>query len=435
LIIGTSGSFEKAKDLKNFREKLDIFNFIQMQVKDHTGTMVSFVPGYRSSLAERKKVRLSTHLGVERGSELDVIPIFKVADPAREVKKINSEIALLENKNEFTLSKKKRMYYPEIEEHLFLTDDTNNVFADLKQIAKDQLTYLNNTTYFEEYGWLEAGVDGHPKWVLAKPHEKPIMNFPMKEHESKDAPIIIWDHPIETEDYGILHVGGTDPYNQDESAYSPSLGVTYIFRRMYDPVNGVFQRRFVACYAARPKNMTKWYKQTKLLIEYYQATDLPENENKEFIRYFDERNSAHLLEDGFDLAKEINPQTKNTRKKGLSAALPNQKYGNGILKEYCLEELEVGEGPDGEMVVKPGIVRIPDKVLLMEIIEYLPGMNVDRIVAARHALIHANSKDKYYKLAKAKKQEEPEKKKPRTVHTPFSTKRFGTFAGKRRGYF
>jgi hypothetical protein len=435
LIIGTSGSFDKARDLKKFREHLATYNFIQMEVKDHKGTMVSFVPGYRSSLAERKKVRLSTHLGVPKGSELDVIPIHKVTDPAREATKINREIEALEKTNEFTLAKKKRMYYPEIEEHLFLTDDTNNIFSDLKDLAKAHLTYLENTDYFEEYGWLEPSIEGRPKWIPAKPHEKPIMNFPMKEHESKDAPIVIWDHPIETEDYGILHVAGTDPYNQEESAYSPSLGVTYIYRRMYDALSGKFQRRFVACYAARPNNMNKWYKQTKLLLEYYQATDLPENENKEFIRYFDERQAAHMLEDGIDLAREINPNTKNKRQKGLSAAPANQKYGNGIFKGYCLEELDMGEGNNGENIIKPGIIRIPDKVLLMEIIAYVPGMNVDRIVAARHALIHAHTKDKYFPIAKVKKAPEPEKKKPRTIHTPFTTKRFGTFAGKRGKYF
>lgn len=432
IILGTSGSFEKSADLKRFRSKLKTFNFIEMSLKDQHGKSISFFPGFRSSMAKRKKIRLSTYKGVKKGSELDVIPIYVVADPEAEVEKLRKEIQMLESGNEFTLAKKKKMYYPETEEHLFLTDDTNNIFSDLKEIAKQHLTYLQNITYNEEYGWLSRGADGIIHWTHASEHERPIANFPMKEEESKDAPIIIWDHPIDTEDYGILHVGGTDPYNQEESAYSPSLGVTYIYRRVYDPLNGKHQREFVACYAARPNNMDKWYKQTKLLLEYYKATDLPENENREFIRYFDERQSIDMLEDGIDLAREINPNTKNKRQKGLSAAPANQKYGNGIFKQYCLEELDMGDDPNGEKVIKPGIIRIKDKVLLMEIIEYVPGLNVDRIVAARHALILSNSKDKYYKMAKVK-QEQREERPKRIVHSPFSTRQFPPFgSGKRR---
>jgi hypothetical protein len=430
IILATSGSFEKSLDLKRFRDKLDVYNFMQIQVKDHTGKMVSFFPGFRSSNSERKKIRLSTYLNVPKGSELDVIPIYTVKDPMKEIARINKEITNFENKNENVLAKKTRMYYPEDEEQLFLTDDSNNIFADLKEMARQHLTYLQNIEYFEEYGWLKPGING-PVFEKAKPHERP-MGFPMKEHESKDAPIIIWDHPIDTEEYGILHVGGTDPYNQEESAYSPSLGVTYIYRRTYDPLNGRFQERIVAGYAARPNNMNKWYEQTKLLLEYYKATDLPENENREFIRYFDERMSIHLLEDGIDLAKEINPNTSNKRQKGLSAATPNQKYGNGLVKNYCMDTLDMGYDPNGQKVIKPGIIRIPDKALLQEIIEFVPDMNVDRIVAFRHALILKHSKDKYYKLAKVKKEQKERERPSKTIHTPFSTKKFGAFSNSRR---
>jgi hypothetical protein len=139
------------------------------------------------------------------------------------------------------------------------------------------------------------------------------------------------------------------------------------------------------------------------------------------------------LEDGIDLAREINPNTKNTRQKGLSAAPANQKYGNGLIKNYCTEELDMGDDPNGQKVIKPGIIRIPDKALLQEIIEYVPGMNVDRIVAFRHALILKHSKDKYYKLAKVKKEQQDRNRNPsRTIYTPFSTKRFGAFGSTRR---
>ena len=41
----------------------------------------------------------------------------------------------------------------------------------------------------------------------------PLSNFPLKPSDDKDAPIVIYEFPIENAPYG-LYVAGVDPYRQ-----------------------------------------------------------------------------------------------------------------------------------------------------------------------------------------------------------------------------
>lgn len=440
VFVGTSGSFDKSQDLQEFRDSLDVHNFLQIELKDPENKTVHFIPGYMASMSKRKKLRLSNWLKLPKGSELDKVPIHIVMDTSFAVANIKAQRKLYEENMQFDLLKKETMYYPLTEEELFLVDDSDNVFADIRELAREHLAYLESLDdKGEQWGWLTRGGDGKPKWNPAKTGEVPIQEFPTGDKEDKDAPIIIWDHPMFGQEFGVLHVAGSDPYNQDESHYSPSLGTIYIYRRTYDVLKGTMQNSFVACYAARPKNISKWREQVRLLLEYYGATCLPENEEPGFIRWFDEKNIGHYLEDGLDLAKEINPNTKVKRNKGLSASTANIRYGNALLKTYCDEDMVMGQDPaTGDNIIKKGIIRIKDRVLLKEIIAYKPaakgkkGINVDRIVAARHALIIAAMKDKYFPIARLKVQAKEREKKPEGPRGPFSLRTKGSFGNMTR---
>lgn len=430
IFTGTSGSFEKSADLEKFYNNLGTYNFDCIEMLDEHDRKVRFIPGSQASKSKRKKIRLSTFLGKPIGSELDKIAIHVIADKQQAIADIKKARQDFEDAGEFLLAKKETMYYPLNEEELFMTDDSDNPFSDIKELAKSHLAYLESIQIKETYGFMSRdSATGKP--IVVPTDKIPVQEFPTGDKEDKDAPIIFYDDPIPGSDFGILHVSGADPYNQDESFYSPSLGTLYIFRRTYDPVNGRFQQRIVASYSARPK-ITKWQEQCRLLLEYYNATCLPENEESSFIRYFDEKNIGHYLEDGLDLAREINPKTESTRNKGLNASVPNQTYGNTMLKNYCNEDIIVGQDPDGNNIVKKGIIRILDKCLLKEIIAYKPkkgkkkATNVDRIVAFRHALIIAAVKEKYYPLAHVKKIEN-EKPAPKMIRTPFTSGRMKPF--------
>lgn len=442
IFTGTSGSFDKSEDLQKFYGQLDAYNFLCIELKEKdTGVTRRYIPGYQASKVPRKKVRLSDYLEVPRGSELDKTAIYVIRSKQAGIDKIMDDRNKLLKTGETTLWKKEIMYYPLTDEELFLLDDTDDIFADIKEMAKEHLAYLESIEVEEEYVWMARDTKtGKVKTIKADYSKRPIYEYPIKDKDKSkidfDAPIVIWEHPILGQEYGILHVSGADPYNQDEAPTSQSLGAFYIYRRTYDPIGGRFQEQFVASYVARPDKINKWREQVEFLMEYYQATCLPENEEPGFIRHFDNKHKAHWLEDGMDLAKEINPNTKMKRNKGLSASTANIRYGNGLLKTYCKEDIIVGQDVNGDNIIKPGIIRIKDKGLLREIINHRPLANVDRIVGARHALIIANYKDKYFPVAKVSKPIETQRReKPRKVSSPFSMRSGNAFASGKAGPF
>lgn len=432
IFTGTSGSFEKSEDLQKFYGQLEAYNFLCIELKEkETGVIRRYIPGYMASKVPRKKVRLSDYLGVARGSELDQTAIHIIRSKEIGEAKIMEDRDKLLKTGEMTLWKKEIMYYPLNDDELFLISEEDDIFADIKEMAKEHLAYLESIELDEQYVWMARDTkSGKVKTIKAAPTEYPIFDYPIKDKDKHkynfDCCITIWEEPLPGQEYGVLHVSGADPYNQDEAPTSQSLGSFYIYRRTYDPIAGRFQEQFVASYVARPKDINKWRGQVEMLMEYYQATCLPENEEPGFIRHFDNKHKGFWLEDGMDLAKEINPNTKMKRNKGLSASTANIRYGNGLLKQYCKEEIVVGQTPDGENIIKPGIVRIKCRGLLREIIHHKPLANVDRVVGARHALIIANYKDKYFPLAKVTNPTPTrEKKKPHTVKPPFNMRQVG----------
>jgi hypothetical protein len=69
----------------------------------------------------------------------------------------------------------------------------------------------------------------------------PITNFPLKTGDSKDAPVVIYEFPMEDPPYG-LYTAGVDPYRQGKSAYSSSLGAVYIYKRCI-----LLQEKLIIC--------------------------------------------------------------------------------------------------------------------------------------------------------------------------------------------
>lgn len=418
---GTTGNMAKAKDLEKVYKDMEGFNFITVEIKDNNGQVFSFYPGNMALKFPKKVIPLKEFVNKPDSPCKDTI---KVTDWDKSNAVLDMIMEDLRVKGKYSSLLKERMYYPRTTEDMFLTDDSDNPYVDVIPFAKEHLNYLESIKYPEDYGWMTRDENGKAKFIKTNV-SYPIQNWPTAPDEDRDAPIIIWHHPLPGQEFGILHVAGSDPYNQDESYYSESLGTYYIYRRTYDPLNGVGQETFVASYTARPKSIAKWRDQGRLLLEYYGATCLPENEEAGNIRWFDERNIGYYLEDGLDIAKEINPNTKSKRNKGLAATTPNIRYGNGVLRNYCLEELTMGYDTEGKAIIKMGVTRIKDKCLLKEIIGYKPSAdgkakNADRIVGARHALIIAKSKDKYHPLAKVTPVHVPDAKPRKIVRSPFA---------------
>ncbi len=139
----------------------------------------------------------------------------------------------------------------------------------------------------------------------------------MKNSDDKDAPIMIYEFPITSPPYG-LYVAGVDSYKSGKAKYSTSLGAVYIFKRMHEISGEKFQHMFVASYVARPDNKGKWEEQARLLIKYYNAQALVENDEMSFIDYMKNTGDERYLVSKPEWLKSVVPGTSVKRDFGIT---------------------------------------------------------------------------------------------------------------------
>jgi hypothetical protein len=280
------------------------------------------------------------------------------------------------------------MYYPMEVDDIFLNEDTN--IFDIEAAKRQKTRLLQN----ERTGTPVILFMDEDRVAHEFTDKRPITNFPLKSSDLKDAPVVIYEFPVADPPYG-LYVAGVDPYRQGQSAYSTSLGAVYIYKRMHDITGEKYQDMFVASYVARPDKKETWEEQARLLIRYYNARALCENDDISFIEYMKAKGDAHYLEKQPQWLQEIVPNTTVRREYGIHRS--SQKiidYLHNCLKKY-LEEVIVTEKDDQGNITKQltGVNKIFDPVLLEEVIQYNDQGNFDRIVAAELAIAQALKMD------------------------------------------
>jgi hypothetical protein len=283
---------------------------------------------------------------------------------------------------------KEKMYYPQEVDDIFLNEDTNIFDIEAAKRQKNRLVEGERTgtpvvLYDDGDGVKHEFTD-----------KMPIMNFPLKHTDLKDAPVVIYEFPVENPPYG-LYVAGIDPYRQGKSAYSSSLGSVYIYKRMHAISGEKYQDMFVASYCARPDKKETWENQARYLIKYYNARALCENDEISFIDHMISKGDAQYLERQPTWLKEIVPNTTVRRDYGIHRSSEKiRDFLHGCLKKYTEEIIHSETNEDGETVSQTkGMAKILDPVLLEEMIQYNESGNFDRIIAAELAIALAMKLD------------------------------------------
>jgi len=422
ILVGTGGAFQNGKDAENFFYNPDANEFLSF-IDEITGKKTAlFLSGlYRQDCKEEKTLAqfLTEDLGREiQGdtSELHKIKI-NVANKDKARKMIEKEREAAKKSPDRTIYLKSVMYYPLTTDECFLSD-SDNIF-DVEAAKRQKLRLLTQertgtpvVLYMGEEGVKHEFTD-----------MKPISNFPLKPQDLKDAPIVIYEFPIENPPWG-LYVAGIDPYRQGKSEYSSSLGSVYIYKRMHDLTGEKYQDMIVASYCARPDKKDKWEEQARLLVEYYNARALCENDDISFIEHMKAKNKAHYLERQPNWLKDIVPNTTVTREYGIHRSSDKiRDFLHNCLKRY-LEEVVYEEKDENGNVIKQilGIHRILDPALLEEIIQYNDKEgNFDRIIAIELALAQVYKMDPIFGKISEKKDSRIESlSKKRIKHTLFS---------------
>jgi hypothetical protein len=243
------------------------------------------------------------------------------------------------------------------------------------------------------YEFLDISTDADGKPTVKASSKRPIMEFPVtKSTEDKTGVLVVWERPIPDPAFGQYYAS-IDPVSEGKTTTSESLCSIYVMKAPIEvtKVTGtetetyIEPDKIVAAWCGRFDDINKTHQRLELIIEWYNAWTVIENNISLFIQYMISRKKQ----------KYLVPKSQIMFLKDLGAnANVFQEYGwknTGTLFkshllsyaiEYTKEELDVETKPDGTIIrTKYGIERIPDPMLLKEMRAYADGVNVDRLVS------------------------------------------------------
>ena len=387
ILTGTGGDMKKFMDAKSLMFDVGNYNFLEYNNSKDDQRVHGLFISHKFRMEAKKESSLGAYLELPKTSDLHNVKML-VSDEELATKITNDNLDRLKRAGDRLAYLKEKMYYPQEVDDIFLNEDSN--IFDIEGAKRQKNRLLQNERTGTPVVLYDDG-DGIKHEFTDK---MPITNFPLKNTDLKDAPIVIYEFPIEAPPYG-LYVAGVDPYRQGKAAYSTSLGAVYIYKRMHAISGEKYQDMFVASYVARPDKKETWEEQARLLIKYYNARTLCENDEISFIDYMISKNDAHYLEKQPDWLKEIVPNTTVRRDYGIHRSSEKiRDFLHGCLKKYSEESLLVEKDDNGDVTKEvKGMVKIFDPLLLEEMIQYNEEGNFDRIIAAELAIALAMKLD------------------------------------------
>jgi hypothetical protein len=377
ILTGTGGDMKMFMDAKSLMFDVDNFNFLTYNNAKDTKRIHGLFISHKYRMEAKEDSTLGSFLDKKKTSSLHEIPML-VSNEEKATKITNEILERLKKAGDRVAFLKEKMYYPQEVDDIFLNEDTN--IFDI-EAAKRQKYRINEQ---EKTGVPVILYDDGEGVKHDFTDKLPITNFPLKQTDLKDAPAIIYEFPVENPPYG-LYVAGIDPYRQGKSAYSTSLGSIYIYKRMHAIAGEKYQDMFVASYCARPEKKETWDEQARLLIKYYNARALCENDE---ISFMISKGDAHYLERQPEWLKEIVPNTTVRRDYGIHRSSSKVRdFLHGCLKKYTEDVIHTELDDEGEVISSvKGMAKILDPVLLEEMIQYNETGNFDRIIAAELAI-------------------------------------------------
>jgi hypothetical protein len=145
------------------------------------------------------------------------------------------------------------------------------------------------------------------------------------------------------------------------------------------------QDKIVAAWCGRFDDINKTHERLELIIEWYNAWTIVENNISHFIRHMISRKLQKYLvpKSQITFLKELGSNTNVFQDYGWkNTGTLFKNHMLSYLIEYLREEIDVETKEDGTIVKRRyGIERIPDIMAMTEMANYNDGVNVDRLVA------------------------------------------------------
>mgnify|MGYP003634534733 CR=1 FL=1 len=257
-------------------------------------------------------------------------------------------------------------------------------------LIQSQLKKIQDKEYSYEHIELERSKDG----ITAKRSNKlPINKFPVsRKMHDKTGCLVVWERPIENPGFGMYYAS-IDPVSEGKTTTSDSLCSIFVYknpveitRETLDGIEHIIEKdKIVAAWCGRYDDINKTHQQLELIIEWYNAWTVVENNISLFIQHMiAKRKQRYLVPKSQILFLKDLGSNKSVFSeygwKNTGTLFKSHLISYGI--EFLREEIDQEFDAEGNVISSTlGIERIPDHMLLTEMLAYRPGVNVDRMVA------------------------------------------------------
>ena len=257
-------------------------------------------------------------------------------------------------------------------------------------ILQKQMRKITDKDYSYEHIELEWEQEG----IVAKRSNRlPISKFPVdKRSNNKEGVLVVWERPIKNPEFGMYYAS-IDPVSEGKTTTSDSLCSIFVYknpveirRETPDGIETIIEKdKVVASWCGRYDDINKTHEQLEKIIEWYKAWTVVENNISLFIQHMIAKRKQKWLvpKQQILFLKDLGSNRTVYQEygwKNTGTLFKNHLISYAI--EFIREQIDEETDINGSVISQTlGVERIPDPMLLKEMLAYYPGLNVDRLVA------------------------------------------------------
>jgi len=247
----------------------------------------------------------------------------------------------------------------------------------------------------KEYGYefLELDYDTKGKVESKSSNRLPINEFPISSKtEDKKGVLVVWERPVPDPDFGMYYAS-IDPVSEGRTTTSDSLVSIIVYKNPVEvtkitpdgPETSIERDKIVATWCGRYDDIKHTHEKLEKIVEWYNAWTVVENNISLFIQHMISKKKQRYLvpKNQMLFLKDIGSNTNVFQEYGWKNT--GTLFKSHLLSyaiEFLKEELDIATKPDGTIVKTTyGVERIPDPMLIVEMLAYEEGLNVDRLVS------------------------------------------------------
>lgn len=436
IAVGTGGEASLSGDAMSALSNPTSLNFLEMDwdtfeskipveaISWKRRKFATFVPAQMSYKTGLKRIKrpFGEFLGID-SKELNKITILQT-DWTHNLSVLLTDRRLVQDDN--LLLQQETVQYPIDPEEVFLSSEVSP-FSNFYEEARKHREYLLETGLWDNRYELTRNSEGVIEQTMSK---RPLVEFPFR-GDNQDAPFSIFIKPEKNPPKHLFAASG-DFYKQEKTVSTDSICTISIYKY---PIFGDEEgKQLAATYAGRPKTYKELNEKVLILLEYYNASFLPENEDLGVFQTYLEslRLDEHYLVKHIDFNSSLRFTETDARKWGYTA----RQSKNKLIAMYAnhLDEPVRTKDILGNEIILKRVQMINDIWLLSELMSYTKSGNFDRISGniGSIGLIHFLERNFIYpKVTYKRKDEEepPQEKKPKEINffRPTTTKQRSFF--------